>query len=86
MAILAALLAALQYQLWFGDGGLPRVWELRAGVEAQKEDNRQLHARNVELAAEVRDLETGTEAIEYRARHDLGMIREGETFYLIDSR
>ena len=80
-AIFVALIVLIQYPLWLGKGGWLRAWEVERQVEAQKAKNRQLEARNASLAAEVRDLKTGTEAIEERARHELGMLRQDETFY-----
>ncbi len=80
-AIFVALIVLIQYPLWLGKGGWLRAWENERQVDAQKAKNRQLEARNASLAAEVRDLKTGTEAIEERARHELGMLRPDETFY-----
>ncbi len=79
--ILAALLLALQYPMWLGKGGWLRVRELDRQVEAQKKQNSELKARNGALDAEVRDLKQGFEAIEERARSDLGMIRQDEVFF-----
>ena len=73
----------LQYRLWFGDGSLQEVWELHREVEAQREENLQLRERNAALEAEVRDLQQGLDAIEEHAREDLGMVKEGETFYQV---
>ena len=80
-AIFVALIVLIQYPLWLGKGGWLRAWEVERQVDAQKAKNRQLEARNDSLAAEVRDLKTGTEAIEERARHELGMLRSDEIFY-----
>jgi len=80
IAILLVLLLVLQYDLWVGDGSLATVWRLHQAVEAQRAENQRLKARNATLEAEVRDLKTGNEAIEERARNELGMIREGETY------
>ena len=80
-AIFVALIVLIQYPLWLGKGGWLRAWEVERQVEAQKAKNRQLEARNASLAAEVRDLKTGTEEIEERARHELGMLRPDEIFY-----
>jgi cell division protein FtsB len=66
-----------------GDGSLAEVWELYRQVEEQKEENRRLRERNQALDAEVLDLKQGLEAIEERAREELGMIREDESFYQI---
>ena len=79
--ILGALIIAIQYPLWFGKGGWLRAWDVDRQVSAQKTKNTQLESRNAHLAAEVRDLKTGTEAIEERAREELGLVRPDETFY-----
>ncbi len=81
--ILVILLVLLQYRLWVGDGSLAEVWDLYRQVENQKEENQRLRERNQALDAEVRDLKQGLEAIEERAREELGMVREDETFYQI---
>ncbi len=86
IALLLALLALLQWQLWFGPGGLRKVWELESARRAQLAQNRQLEQRNRALGAEVEDLKSGLEAIEERARSEMGMIREDETFYQIIDR
>ena len=78
--ILAALLLALQYPLWFGKGGWLRVRELNQQNEAQKTRNAAHTARNGGLDAEVRDLKEGLEAVEERARVQLGLIKPGEVF------
>jgi cell division protein FtsB len=80
-AILVALIVLIQYPLWLGKGGWLRAWEIERQVEAQKSRNRQLEIRNAALAAEVKDLQQGTEAIEERARHELGMLRSDEIFF-----
>jgi cell division protein FtsB len=81
--LLLLLLIYLQYRLWFGDGSLQEVWELHREVEAQRAENLQLRERNAALEAEVRDLQQGLDAIEEHAREDLGMVKEGETFYQV---
>jgi len=78
---LALMLVALQYRLWVGPGGLPEVLRLREAVARQEAENARLAARNAALSAEVADLKGGLEAVEERARSELGMIREGETFF-----
>ncbi|MGD8925802.1 MAG: cell division protein FtsB [Thioalkalispiraceae bacterium] len=75
-----SLLAILQYDLWFGDGSLMAAWKLEDQITEQKQVNEQLQHRNDALAAEVSDLKSGLAAIEERARSELGMIKEGETF------
>ena len=82
-AILVAFIVLIQYPLWLGKGGWLRAWEVERQVDTQKARNRQLEARNATLAAEVKDLKQGTEAIEERARHELGMVRPDEVFYQI---
>ena len=79
LAILTVLLVLLQYRLWFGDGGLVELARLDSAVEVQ--ENVRLHALNATLEAEVRDLKSGLEAVEERARRELGMIGRDETFF-----
>ncbi|AXK39655.1 cell division protein FtsB [Crenobacter cavernae] len=79
--ILAALLLSLQWPQWFGKGSWLRVWQLDKQLVAQRASNETLLARNLALTAEVRDLKMGTDAIEERARNELGMIRQGEVFF-----
>jgi len=81
--ILVALLLLLQYPLWVGKGSWLKVWELNRQLETQQHVNRQSQERNALLDAEVRDLKQGTEAIEERARNELGMIKRDEVFYQI---
>ncbi len=76
-----ALLLALQYPLWLGHGSLHRAHLLEEQVAAQRARNEQQRSHNLALEAEVHDLSTGTEAIEERARADLGMVRDGETWF-----
>ena len=78
--VLVALLILLQYPLWFGKGGLLRVREMERQVAAQRELNQTLESRNAAMEAEVRDLKSGYDAIEERARQDLGMVRDSEIF------
>ena len=81
--LLVTLIIAIQYPLWLGKGGWLKVWEMERQLAAQEETNRKLQARNGALDAEVRDLKQGDEAIEERARNELGMIKEGEIFFHI---
>jgi cell division protein FtsB len=83
--VLAGLILALQYPMWLGKGGWLRVRELDRRVEAQKEVNANLKARNAALDADVRDLKQGFEAVEERARSELGMIRQDEVFFQLPS-
>jgi cell division protein FtsB len=80
---LAALIVLLQYPLWLGKGSWLRVWEVDQQIRAQRDTNRRLQARNSALEAEVRDLKVGQEAIEERARSELGMIRQDEIFFQV---
>ena len=82
-AFLAGLVVVLQYPLWFGKGGWLRVRELDRQVAAQQAVNAGLKARNDAMDAEVRDLKQGLEAIEERARTELGMIGKDEVFYQV---
>jgi len=81
VACLAALIVALQYPMWLGKGGWLQVREYDRQLAAQRTENEKLKARNDALDADVRDLKTGVEAIEERARSDLGMIRQDEVFF-----
>jgi len=83
---LVVLIAALQYPLWAGKGGWMRVRELERTLEQQREQNARLKARNDAMDADVRDLKEGYEAIEERARLELGMIKRDETFYQVVPR
>lgn len=80
---LTLLVLVLQYHLWIGDGSVADVVNLRHAITAQKQQNEKLRERNFALDAEVIDLKTALEAVEERARLELGMIREGETFYRV---
>lgn len=80
---LAALVVLIQYPLWLGKGGWLRVWEVDQQIAQQHEINARLTARNGALDAEVRDLKQGLEAIEERARSELGMIRQDEIFFQV---
>jgi cell division protein FtsB len=73
----------LQYKLWFGHGGLPEMIRLHQEIAQQEQENQIIQARNQGLQAEVEDLKTGHSAIEERARSQLGMVKQGETFYQI---
>ncbi|MGQ4879688.1 cell division protein FtsB [Billgrantia sp. LNSP4103-1] len=77
------LLALLQYRLWLGDGGIHELREIRQRVALLDDDNKPLRDRNARLAAEVVDLKTGLDAIEERARSDIGMVRTDEQFYWV---
>jgi cell division protein FtsB len=81
--LLVVLFVLLQYKLWVGDGSLAEVWDLYRQTELQKQENQRLQERNQALEAEVEDLKQGLDSIEERAREELGMIKDDETFYQI---
>ena len=84
---LLALIALLQHPLWLGKGSWLRVWEVDQQVRVQRETNQKLSLRNTALDAEVRDLKQGSDAIEERARSELGMIKRDEIFFqILDDR
>jgi len=80
---LSVLLLGLQYRLWVGEGSLADVVRLSDGIEVQVQENDRLRERNRILAAEVDGLKSGLDAVEERAREDLGMIKPGETFFMV---
>ncbi len=82
-AALAVVLVLLQYRIWVSDNGVRKVERLKQAVALQQAEDAQLAERNRQLAAEVRDLKTGMDALEERARSDLGMIARNETFYQV---
>lgn len=84
--ILFGLIAALQYPLWLGKGGWLRVWDMDQQLEAQQDVNQKLELRNAGLDAEVRDLKNGYDAIEERARFELGLIKPGEVFVQVPQK
>jgi len=81
--ILGVLIVLIQYPLWLGKGGWVRAWDNDRQLAAQKAHNHRLQERNDALEADVRDLKQGTEAIEERARFELGMVRQDEIFVQI---
>lgn len=81
--ILAALIIALQYPLWLGKGSWLKVWEVDQELKKQQAENERLKLRNAYLDAEVKDLKTGYEAIEERARSELGMVKQDEVFFQV---
>ena len=80
---LIALILAIQYPLWMGKGSWLKVWEFSRQVDQQKTKNMRLATRNAGLDAEVRDLKQGFDAVEERARVELGMIKADEIFYQV---
>ena len=81
LAFLTVLLLWLQYRLWLADGGLAEQHRLEAKLEQLRTQNAELQARNQRFAAEILELREGSDAIEERARSELGLIRQGEVFY-----
>ena len=81
LLILLIMLLGLQYRLWFGEANVRQVWNLKDQIEQQQVENERLTERNQRLEAEVRDLKKGMAALEERARSDMGMVKEGETFF-----
>ena len=84
--VLGALILAIQYPLWLGKGGWLRAWEVDRQVDAQHVRNARLEIRNGALAAEVKDLKLGFDAIEERARYELGMVKGDEVFFQVRRR
>jgi cell division protein FtsB len=84
--LLSALIVAIQYPLWLGKGGWMRVWDVDRQLEAQNAKNERLELRNSALAAEVKDLKQGSDAIEERARFELGMVKGDEVFFQLPSK
>lgn len=83
---LLSLVILLQYPLWLGKGGWLRVWDVDHQLQGQKDENKKLEIRNAGLDAEVRDLKQGYDAIEERARFELGMIKQDEVFVQIPEK
>ena len=81
--ILIVFFLIIQFDIWFKDDGFYRVKELEQMIGNQVEENKRLKLRNKQLEREIEELKSGTESIEEKARTDLGMIKEGEEFYLI---
>jgi cell division protein FtsB len=86
LGVLLLVLIALQIRLWFGEGSLAEVLALKQQLAAQRAELADLYERNATLQAEVEDLKEGLAAIEARARSELGLIREGETYFQLLQR
>ena len=82
-AVLVALIVLIQAPLWLGKGGWLRVAQLEDSVDKEKAKNGELESRNSTLAAEVKDLKQGTEAVEERARYELGLVKRDEVFFQV---
>lgn len=80
---LVAVLIFLQYRLWVGEGSIAEVVQLQRQIEQQQSEIDRLRERNRLLSLEVRELKTGVDTIEERARNEMGMIKKGETFYMV---
>jgi cell division protein FtsB len=78
--VLVSLLVLIQYPLWLGKGGWLRVWDMQRQVDLAHAQVAELKARNAKLASEVNDLKDGTDAVEERARYELGMLKKNEIF------
>ena len=83
IAVLLLLIGGLQAKLWFGQGSFAHVNGLSKQVERRSAENETKVQRNAILRAEIKDLKEGLDAVEDIARSELGLIREGETFYLV---
>ena len=83
IGLLLVLLLVLQWRLWTGEGSLAQYQHLNERIEEQLQTNDFLRERNLDLAVEVEALRESDDAVEERARADLGMIRDGEIFYMI---
>ncbi len=83
MSALVLVLVVLQYKLWLGEGSVTQLRELEAQVAVQQQENLVLAERNQVLEGEVLDLKTGLDAVEERARSEFGMVKEGETLFIV---
>ena len=84
--VLSALILVIQYPLWLGKGGWLRVWDVDRQLDAQGTRNERLEVRNSALTAEVKDLKQGSDAIEERARFELGMVKNDEVFFQVPAK
>ncbi|MDR0564484.1 MAG: cell division protein FtsB, partial [Azoarcus sp.] len=84
--LLFILVVVLQYPLWLGRGGWLRVWEIDKNLQTRRAENQKLEQRNARLEAEVKDLKTGTDAIEELARIKLGLVKPGEIFVQVPQK
>jgi cell division protein FtsB len=83
MSALVLVLVVLQYKLWLGEGSVTQLRELETQVDVQKQENLVLAERNQVLEGEVLDLKTGLDAVEERARSEFGMVKQGETLFIV---
>ena len=84
LAILLILLVVLQYRLWIAEGSIAEQQRLKAQVEEFMRVNETLRARNAVLEREVLELQSGNAGVEQRAREQLNLVRDGETFYQVE--
>ncbi len=78
---LLLILLVLQYKLWFGEGSIPEWTQVDKKLALQKEENEKLTARNRAVEADIAELQSGDQALEEQARYDLGLVKQGETYY-----
>lgn len=83
LIILGIIVLALQYRLWFADDGLTQFFSLKKEIKTLEEKNKKIEERNTSLSREIASLKKGGDAIESRARNDLGMVKEGEVYYQV---
>jgi cell division protein FtsB len=81
--VLGTVFSYLQYRLWYGPGSIPAGWAMIGKIESQGLENVTLEERNRVLDAELVELKSGLETVEERARHELGMVKAGETLFLL---
>lgn len=85
--ILVVIFTTLQYRIWFGESSFREIKQQREKVDNIRKENKELELRNQKIVAEITDLRDGKDAIEERARYQLGMIKEGEVFIrILESR
>ena len=82
-SVLLLLFIALQYRLWVGDGSYAHISRLKQDIVKQEEENERLAQRNDVLAREVTALKSGLDSVEEHAREDMGLIKPGETFFMV---
>ncbi|WP_416053938.1 cell division protein FtsB [Marinibactrum halimedae] len=83
LSILVVLLMGLQFRLWVGDGSFAHVDRLAKQIDTQQAENERMLKRNQDIAVEVDALKNGLDSVEEKARHEMGMIKKGETFYML---
>ncbi len=81
--ILGILFLVLQYEFWFSKGGAVSAWRLKQNIAVQQQNNKKVQKSNLALVADIKDLKSGNQSIEERARNELGMVKKGETFYQV---